>query len=76
MELKKRTMNNNIAEGGLWRLRDGQKTLESESIEGKYADQLAKATPEEKAEIYQRMAAESERREKMINHKPSAKALW
>jgi hypothetical protein len=69
-------MNNGIAVFGGLQLLKGQKALASESLEAKYAAQLAKATPEEKAEIYQRMAAESERREKMINHKPSAKALW
>jgi len=69
-------MNNNIVDDGFWRLLKGQKALASESIEEKYSAQLAKASPEEKSELYQRMAEESEQREKMLNHKPSAKALW
>jgi hypothetical protein len=69
-------MKNQIAKGGLGRLWKGQKALKSESIEEKYAEQLAKASPEEKREIHARAMEESARREKMLNHKPSAKALW
>jgi hypothetical protein len=66
----------NIVAFGSLRLWEGQKTLASESIETKYAEQLAKASPEEKREIHARMMEESARREKMLSHKPSAKALW
>jgi hypothetical protein len=67
---------NQIADGGGWRLREGQKNLASESIEKKYAAQLAQAGPDEKKQIYQRIMEEHQRREKMISHQPSPKALW
>ena len=67
---------NHIAEGGLQRLLDGQKAMKSIFVEKKHAKELAKAGPEEKKEIYARMAEEARRHEKMSNHKPSAKALW
>lgn len=69
-------MKSNIAEGGLRRLLHGQRALKSESIEKKYAAALAKAGPDEKREIYQRMAEEALRRNKMLNHKPSTGTLW
>jgi hypothetical protein len=64
-----------VAFGGL-RLRLGQKAMASESIEKKYAAELATAAPAEKKEIYQRMSDEIEKRRKMMDHKPSAKTLW
>jgi hypothetical protein len=69
-------MKNKIAADGAWRLRRGQKTIASESIEEKYAAELAKAGPGEKRKIHQRMSEEIERRRKMVDHKPSAAALW
>jgi hypothetical protein len=65
-----------MVHGGFWRLFRGQKSLSSESLEKKYADELAKASPAEKKEIYRRMVGEQERRNKMMNHRPSPKALW
>ena len=66
-------MKNRIAEGGLERLRMGQKRLTIEDIEKKRAKELAAAAPHQKAEIYQRMMDEYYRQK---NHKPSAATLW
>lgn len=41
-------------------------------VEKKYADLIAAAKPEQKEQIYQRMAEELAR----INHKPSVYTLW
>ena len=46
------------------------------SIEKKYAAELANAGPDEKRRIHERMAEELMRREKALNHKPSAGTLW
>jgi hypothetical protein len=67
---------NSVVADGAWRLQRGQKATSSESIENKYAAELAKAGPAEKREIYQRMSDEIEKRRKMADHKPSAKTLW
>lgn len=64
-----------VAEGG-FRHWLGQRALKSKSIEEKYAGELAKAGPDEKKEIYERMAEETHRHNKMLNHKPSAGTLW
>ena len=69
-------MPSQIAAGGAFRHYLGQRALESQSIEEKYADELAKATPEEKKRIYERMADEAMRRAKKLSHKPSAGTLW
>lgn len=69
-------MKNHIAVGGLGRLLEGQRALQSESIEKKYAAELAKAGPDEKKEIYEHMAEEALGRHKMLNHQPSAGTLW
>jgi hypothetical protein len=66
-------MKNGIAEGGLERLQCGQKGLSMESIEKKYAKELAAAESREKEKIYQRMAEEFSRQK---NYKPSLFALW
>ena len=66
-------MKNAIAENGFERLLKAQKELTLESIEKKYAKQLAAAEPHQKAEIYQRMMDEFYRQK---NHKPSSGALW
>lgn len=68
-------MNNIVADGPSRFLR-GKKALQSDSIEKKYAAELALAGPDEKRKIRERMAAESQRREKMLNHQPSPKTLW
>ena len=66
-------MKNGIADHGIRRLQKGQKELTLESIEEKYAEELAAAQPQQKAEIYQRIMDEYDRQK---NHKPSAGALW
>ena len=70
------TMKNKFVADGDRRLWLGRKTLVSESIEKKYAAELASAGPDEKEKIRERMAAEILRREKALNHKPSAATLW
>jgi hypothetical protein len=69
-------MKNKFVDGGEERLWWGQKAMASECIEKKYAAELSNAGPAEKKEIYQRMSDEIEKRRKMMDHKPSAKALW
>ena len=66
---------NSIAEGGLGRLLAGQREMKPLSLE-KYEAELAKAGPEEKKAILERMEKEAERHRKMASHKPSAGALW
>jgi hypothetical protein len=66
-------MKNGIAEGGLERLRRGQKELSMESLEKKYAKELAAAEPHQKEKIYQRMAEEFTRQK---NHKASIMTVW
>jgi hypothetical protein len=66
-------MKNGIAEDGPRRLQHGQKELSMESLEKKYAKELAAAQPHEREKIYQRMAEELLRQK---NHKPSLFALW
>jgi hypothetical protein len=66
-------MKNGIADHGLKRLQKGQKELTLESIQKKYAKELAEAQPQKKAEIYQRILDEYDRQK---NHKPSAGTLW
>jgi len=48
----------------------------AESVEKKYAAELANANPVESAKIRDRMAKEFRQREKALNHKPSAGNLW
>jgi hypothetical protein len=54
----------------------GGNAATSESIEKKYAAQLASAGPDEKRKIRERMVEEFMQREKTANHKPSAGTLW
>jgi hypothetical protein len=54
----------------------GRQAVKSESIEKKYAGEPAAAGPVEKRKKHERMAEEVLRREKMLNHKPSAGTLW
>jgi len=69
-------MKNQFVADGYHRLRLGQEALASESIEKKYAAELANAGPDEKEKIRERMAKESRQREKALNRKPSAATLW
>jgi hypothetical protein len=54
----------------------GKRALASESIEKKHASEPANAGPDEKEKIRERMREEHRRREKALNHKPSAGTLW
>jgi hypothetical protein len=47
-----------------------------ESIEKKYAGELAGASPDQKHQIRARMAEELLRRAKTESHKPSVYTLW
>ena len=69
-------MKNKFVADGYQRFLHGKKVGTSESIEKKYAAELAKAGPAEKMQIQERMAAEFLRREKMEAHKPSPATLW
>ena len=66
-------MKSGIVEGGLWRLRRGQKELTIESIQRKYAKELAVAEPHQKEIIYQKIAEEFSRQK---DHNPSWLAFW
>jgi hypothetical protein len=69
-------MKNKIVADGPFRFLRGRNAATSESIEKKYAVQLANAGPDEKKKIRERMVEEFLRREKTLNHKPSAGTLW
>ena len=69
-------MNNQFVEDGFRRFSRGKKALSSESIEKKYAVEMADASPDEKRKIHERMADELEQRKKALSHKPSPGTLW
>ena len=69
-------MKNDFVADGHFRFLRGGNAVPAESLEKKYAAELAKARPDEKRKIRERMAEEFLRREKMRNHKPSAGSLW
>jgi len=69
-------MKNKFVADGYHRFLQGKKTIASESIEKKFAAELANASPVEKEKIRGRMAAKILQREKALNHKPSAATLW
>jgi hypothetical protein len=69
-------MKNKFVADGQFRFLRGRKAATSESIEKKYAAELATAGPDEKRKIRERMVEEFLRREKTLNHKPSAGTLW
>jgi hypothetical protein len=69
-------MKNKFVADGLGRFMRAKRATATESIEKKYAAELANAKPVESAKIRERMAAEILRREKALNHKPSAGTLW
>jgi hypothetical protein len=69
-------MKNQFVADGYGRFMKGEKALTAESIEEKFAAELANASPGEKEKIRERMAAELKWREKALNHKPSPGTLW
>ena len=71
MELSSR--NNSFTHNGRWRLERGQRKLTLESLEEKYAKEIAAAQPYQKEQIYQRMASALAR---LKNYKPSVYTLW
>jgi hypothetical protein len=69
-------MKNKFVADGYRRFLQGKKTTSSESIEKKHGAELANAGSVEKGKIQERMTEEFLRREKAMNHKPSAGTLW
>jgi len=69
-------MKSKFVADGYRRFLRGRKAVSSESIEAKFAAELAKASPAEKILIRERMLEEYSRRIKMENHKPSPGTLW
>jgi hypothetical protein len=69
-------MKNQFVADGYRRFLRGKRNAQSDSIEKKYAAELANAKPVENAKNRERMAAEILRREKALNHKPSGATLW
>jgi hypothetical protein len=66
-------MKNKFFEGGGVQLRRGQKELSIESVQKKYAAELATATGDQKRRLQEKIAAEFLRQK---NHKPSPQTLW
>jgi hypothetical protein len=66
-------MKSGFVENGYSYLLRGQKKMAMESIQKKYAQELATAGPIQKQQIQQKITAEFLRRQ---NHKPSPGTLW
>jgi len=66
-------MKNKFVADGFQRFLHGKKTVTSESIEKKYAKELAVASQPQKAQIREQMAQDFLRQQ---NHKPSPGTLW
>jgi hypothetical protein len=69
-------MKNEFVADGCRRFMRGKRGALSESLEKKYAAELAGANPRQKLQIRERMVAEHLRRAKIEGHKPSAATLW
>ena len=69
-------MKNKFVADGYSRFLRAKKAVSSESIEKKYAAELAKADPAQKLKIRERMVEEYLRRGKIEDHKPSPGTLW
>jgi hypothetical protein len=69
-------MKNKFVADGFHRFMRGKKAALSESIEKKYAAELAHANPRQKLQIREQMVEEYLRREKIEGHKPSPGTLW
>lgn len=65
-----------IVADGPFRFQRAKAKAAEESVEMKYAAQLAQAAPEEKQKILARITAEKAVQEKTLAHKPSAQSLW
>jgi len=66
-------MKNQIVADGPLRFARAQKALAAETLEAKYATQLAVASPTVKAQLRQQMAEELQRKK---SHQPSPQSLW
>ncbi len=64
-----------VADGFQWFMR-GKKAAGWESVEKEYAAELARADPQQKRQIRERMVEEYLRRGKIEGHKPSPGTLW
>jgi hypothetical protein len=69
-------MKNKFVADGFHRFLRGKRAAGSESIEKKYAAELAKADPQQRLQIRERMVGECLRRGKIEGHKPSPGTLW
>jgi len=69
-------MKNEFVADGPFRFLRGKKLAVPGTIAKKYAPALATASPAEKTQIQERMAAEILRREKTAGHQPSPATLW
>jgi hypothetical protein len=69
-------MKNKFVADGPFRFLRGKKAALSESIEKKYAAELADADPQQRLQIRERMAEEYLQRQKIEDHKPSPGTLW
>jgi hypothetical protein len=69
-------MKNKFVGDGFHRFMRGKKAALSESVEKKYAAELAQADPQQKLQIRERMVEEYLRRGKIEGHKPSPGTLW
>jgi hypothetical protein len=66
-------MKNGFVADGRQRFFCGKKTATPDSIEQKYAKELAVASPAQKAQIREKMSRDFQR---LQNHKPSPGTLW
>jgi hypothetical protein len=69
-------MKNKFVVDGYRRFMRGKKAALSESVEKKYAMELANADPRQRLQIRERLVEEYLRRGKIEGHKPSAATLW
>jgi len=69
-------MKNNIVADGRFRFGQAQKAGTTESIEKKYAAELAGADPARKLQIRKQKVEEFLRLQKIKAHKPSPGTLW
>jgi hypothetical protein len=69
-------MKNGFVADGRRRFNLGRKSATPESVEKKYAAELAGASPDQKHQIRARMAEEYLQHAKTESHKPSASTLW
>jgi hypothetical protein len=69
-------MKNKFVADGFPRFMRGKKAALSESIEKKYAAELANADSHQKLQIRERIVEEYLRRGKIEGHKPSPGTLW